>query len=102
MDIAAGRVRLDSAPTSVALAGAVDCLQADVTRCGGITGLLTAAAIAESHELELSGHTAPTIHAHTLCAVPKLRHLEWFHDHVRIERPALRRLPRARGRLRRA
>jgi L-alanine-DL-glutamate epimerase-like enolase superfamily enzyme len=68
------------------LAVAVDCLQADVTRCGGITGLLGAAAIAEAFELELSGHTAPSIHAHVLCAVPKLRHLEWFHDHVRIER----------------
>ena len=48
------------------------------------------------NELDLSGHTAPTIHAHALCAVPKLRHLEWFHDHVRIERHAVRRLPRAR------
>jgi L-alanine-DL-glutamate epimerase-like enolase superfamily enzyme len=68
------------------LAGAVDCLQADATRCGGITGLLAAAAIADAHELDLSGHCAPTIHAHALAAVPNLRHLEWFHDHVRIER----------------
>jgi L-alanine-DL-glutamate epimerase-like enolase superfamily enzyme len=68
------------------LAGAVDCLQADVTRCGGITGLLVAAAIAAAHDLELSGHCAPIIHAHALAAVPNLRHLEWFHDHVRIER----------------
>ena len=52
----------------------------------GITGLLAAAAVAEAHELDLSGHTAPTIHAHVLCAVTKLRHLEWFHDHVWIER----------------
>lgn len=69
-----------------ALADVVDCLQADATRCGGVTGLLAAAAVAEAHELQLSGHTAPTIHAHLLTAVPKLRHLEWFHDHVRIER----------------
>jgi len=68
------------------LIGAVDCLQADVTRCGGITGLLVAAAVAAAHEVDLSGHTAPGIHAHVLCAVPRLRHLEWFHDHVRIER----------------
>jgi L-alanine-DL-glutamate epimerase-like enolase superfamily enzyme len=68
------------------LMGTIDCLQADVTRCGGITGLLAAGALAAAHELDLSGHTAPTIHAHGLCAVPKLRHLEWFHDHVRIER----------------
>jgi L-alanine-DL-glutamate epimerase-like enolase superfamily enzyme len=68
------------------LIGAVDCMQADATRCGGITGLLQAAALAEAFELDLSGHTAPTIHAHALCAVAKQRHVEWFHDHVRIER----------------
>jgi len=85
MDVAAGEYAWTPADFR-ALVGAVDCLQADVTRCGGITGLLAAAALAEAHELELSGHTAPTIHAHVLCAVPKLRHLEWFHDHVRIER----------------
>ncbi len=67
-------------------AGAVDCLQADVTRCGGITVWLRAAALAESHGLEISGHCAPHAHAHAAAAVPNVRHLEWFHDHVRIER----------------
>ncbi|HEY3922141.1 MAG TPA: enolase C-terminal domain-like protein [Gaiellaceae bacterium] len=85
MDIAAGEYAY-TPDAFRALAGAVDCLQADVTRCGGITGLLGAAAVAEAFELDLSGHTAPSIHAHVLCAAPKLRHLEWFHDHVRIER----------------
>ncbi|HWE80667.1 MAG TPA: enolase C-terminal domain-like protein [Gaiellaceae bacterium] len=84
MDIAAGEYAA-TLGDFVELAKCVDCLQADVTRCGGITGLLAAASIAEANELDLSGHTAPTIHAHALCAVPKLRHLEWFHDHVRIE-----------------
>jgi len=69
-----------------ALLGAVDCLQADATRCGGITGFLQAGSLGEAFELDLSGHTAPTIHAHAMCAVPKARHVEWFHDHVRIER----------------
>ena len=68
------------------LVGAVDCLQADVTRCGGITGLLQVAGLAHAHGLALSGHCAPAISAHALCAVTNLRHLEWFHDHVRIER----------------
>jgi L-alanine-DL-glutamate epimerase-like enolase superfamily enzyme len=67
------------------LIGCVDCLQADVTRCGGITGLLQAAGLAAGAGLELSGHCAPQLSAHALCAVPKLRHLEYFHDHVRIE-----------------
>lgn len=66
-------------------AGAVDCLQADVTRCGGITGWLRAAALAEAAGLEISGHCAPQLHAHVAAAVPNVRHLEWFHDHVRIE-----------------
>jgi L-alanine-DL-glutamate epimerase-like enolase superfamily enzyme len=67
-------------------AGAVDCLQADVTRCGGITVWLRAAALAQSRGIEISGHCAPHVHAHAAAAVPNLRHLEWFHDHVRIER----------------
>ncbi|WP_037673972.1 enolase C-terminal domain-like protein [Streptomyces griseus] len=67
-------------------AGAVDCLQADVTRCGGITVWLRAAALAQARGIEISGHCAPHAHAHAAAAVPNLRHLEWFHDHVRIER----------------
>jgi L-alanine-DL-glutamate epimerase-like enolase superfamily enzyme len=66
-------------------AGAVDCLQADVSRCGGITEWLRAAAVAASYGLEISGHCAPHLHAAVAATVPNLRHLEWFHDHVRIE-----------------
>jgi L-alanine-DL-glutamate epimerase-like enolase superfamily enzyme len=66
-------------------AGAVDCLQADVSRCGGITEWLRVAAVAASYGLEISGHCAPHLHAAAATAVPNLRHLEWFHDHVRIE-----------------
>ncbi|MER6171469.1 enolase C-terminal domain-like protein [Streptosporangium sp. NPDC001681] len=66
-------------------AGAVDCLQADVSRCGGISEWLRVAAVAASHDLQISGHCAPHLHAHAAAATPNLRHLEWFHDHVRIE-----------------
>jgi L-alanine-DL-glutamate epimerase-like enolase superfamily enzyme len=66
-------------------AGAVDCLQADVSRCGGITEWLRVAAVAASYGLEISGHCGPHLHAHVAAATPNLRHLEWFHDHVRIE-----------------
>jgi L-alanine-DL-glutamate epimerase-like enolase superfamily enzyme len=66
-------------------AGAVDVLQADVTRCGGITGLIAAGAIAAAHQAPLSAHCAPAISAHACCAVETLEHLEYFHDHVRIE-----------------
>jgi L-alanine-DL-glutamate epimerase-like enolase superfamily enzyme len=67
------------------LVGCVDVLQADVTRCGGITGLLSASGLANAHGVDLSAHCAPAISAHAFCAVERLRHLEYFHDHVRVE-----------------
>jgi L-alanine-DL-glutamate epimerase-like enolase superfamily enzyme len=67
-------------------AGAVDVLQADATRCLGITGFARAAALAEAHHAPLSAHTAPALHVHACCALSAVRHLEWFYDHVRIER----------------
>ncbi|MFE9173802.1 enolase C-terminal domain-like protein [Streptomyces kebangsaanensis] len=66
-------------------ADAVDCLQADVTRCGGITGVLQVAGLAAARHLDLSAHCAPAVSAHAFCAVHRLRHLEYFHDHVRFE-----------------
>jgi L-alanine-DL-glutamate epimerase-like enolase superfamily enzyme len=66
-------------------AGAVDCLQVDATRAGGYTEWLRAAAVAHAHGLEVSAHCAPNLHAPVASATPNLRHLEWFHDHVRIE-----------------
>lgn len=66
-------------------AGAVDVLQADVTRIGGITGLHRASALCEAHGVRLSAHTAPALHLHACCALLPMVHLEWFHDHVRIE-----------------
>jgi L-alanine-DL-glutamate epimerase-like enolase superfamily enzyme len=68
------------------LVGRVDCLQADATRCGGVTGVLGAAGLAAAHQLDVSAHCAPQLSAHVFCGVPTRRHLEYFHDHVRIER----------------
>jgi L-alanine-DL-glutamate epimerase-like enolase superfamily enzyme len=84
LDIAAGEYAYVPADFRN-LIGAVDCLQADVTRCGGYTGLLGAARLGAAFGLDISGHCAPQLSAHGLCAVPNLRHLEYFHDHVRIE-----------------
>ena len=64
---------------------AVDVLQVDVTRCGGITGFLRAATLCDAFHIPLSAHCAPALHLHVACAAPGLRHQEWFHDHVRIE-----------------
>jgi L-alanine-DL-glutamate epimerase-like enolase superfamily enzyme len=68
-------------------AGAVDVLQADASRCGGITGFLKTADLCEAFGLPLSAHCAPALHLHPCCAVTAdFRHLEYFHDHARIER----------------
>ena len=66
-------------------AGAVDCLQADLTRCGGYTGFLKVGALCDAFEIPMSAHCAPQLHAHVGCAVSRLRHVEYFHDHTRIE-----------------
>ncbi len=68
------------------LSACVDVLQADVTRCGGVTNLLRVDGIAQAAQLPFSAHCAPAISAHACCAMQSLRHLEYFHDHVRIER----------------
>jgi len=85
LEIAAGEYG-DLLPYFERMAPCIDCLQADVTRCGGLTGLLEVAALANAHGLDLSAHCAPAISAHAFCAVQRLRHLEYFHDHVRVER----------------
>jgi L-alanine-DL-glutamate epimerase-like enolase superfamily enzyme len=87
MDIAAGEYGdLSGAFRRMLEAGAVDCLQADATRCGGYSGFLKVAALCEAFEMPLSAHCAPQLHASVACAVPCLRHVEYFYDHVRIGR----------------
>jgi L-alanine-DL-glutamate epimerase-like enolase superfamily enzyme len=86
MNIAAGEYGYDETYFRRMLdAGSVDVLQADATRCAGFTGLLQASALAFAHHLPLSAHCAPTLHVHIGCAALPMRHLEYFHDHVRIE-----------------
>lgn len=87
MEIAAGEYGWDAfAFLRLLQAGAVDVLQADATRCGGITGLLRAGALADAYGIALSTHCAPSLHLAVAYALPRLAHLEWFHDHQRIER----------------
>lgn len=86
MRIAGGEYGYDSYDFRRMLeAGAVDVLMPDATRCGGITGFLEAAAIAEAFSTPLSSHCAPSMHLHVACAVPQFDILELFHDHARIE-----------------
>jgi L-alanine-DL-glutamate epimerase-like enolase superfamily enzyme len=67
-------------------AQAVTILQADCTRCGGVSGFLDAASLCWAHDVPLSSHCGPSMHLHVCCAVPRAVHMEFFHDHVRIER----------------
>jgi L-alanine-DL-glutamate epimerase-like enolase superfamily enzyme len=67
-------------------AQAVDVMQIDGTRCGGFTGFLRGGALCEATPLPCSAHTSPTLHAHVCCCVTPARHVEYFHDHVRVER----------------
>jgi L-alanine-DL-glutamate epimerase-like enolase superfamily enzyme len=86
MAIAAGEYGFDVGDLRRMIeAGAVDVLQPDATRCLGPTGFVLAAALCEAHGLPLSAHTAPSLHAHLCCHATTARHVEWFHDHVRIE-----------------
>jgi L-alanine-DL-glutamate epimerase-like enolase superfamily enzyme len=86
MDIAAGEYGYDAFYFRRMLqAGAVDVLQADATRCGGITGFLKAAALCEAFNVPLSSHCAPTLHLAACCAANAAVHMEYFHDHERIE-----------------
>ena len=86
MDVAAGEYGYDPWYFRDMLrAGAVDVLQADATRCLGVTGFLDAAKLAQGFALPFSAHTSPTIHAQVGCAAARLINVEYFYDHVRIE-----------------
>ena len=86
MEIAAGEYGTDIFHFQRLLdAEAVDVLQADVTRCGGVTGVRNADALAKARCLPLSAHCAPAISAHVFAACETAVHLEYFHDHVRVE-----------------
>jgi len=85
MAIAAGEYEWDLQGLA-ALAPRVDVVQADVTRIGGVTNLLRADAVCRAAQRPFSAHCAPAVSAHVCCAIEALAHLEYFHDHVRVER----------------
>lgn len=82
LEIAAGEYGWEPAYFSSMLP-CVDVLQIDASRVQGPTGFMKACAAAG--HLPISSHCAPTLHAHTNCAVGGVRHLEYFFDHMRIE-----------------
>ncbi len=95
MDVAAGEYGHDALYFRRMLeAGAVDVLQADATRCGGVTGFVLAAGVAAGFGIPLSSHCGPSLHVALMCAAQTGLHAEWFFDHVRIERMLLDGAPR--------
>ncbi len=87
IEVAAGEYGYDISYFNQMLsAQAVDVLQADATRCAGITGFLKASNLCEAYHIPFSAHTAPSIHLHPCCASKPLRNIEYFFDHVRIEK----------------
>ncbi|QGN32865.1 enolase C-terminal domain-like protein [Microlunatus sp. Gsoil 973] len=84
IDVAAGEYGYDLVYFA-RMAPVVDCLQIDVTRCGGFTEWRRAAAVAAANGLEVSAHCAPNLSAQAAAATPNFRHIEWFADHERIE-----------------
>lgn len=86
MQIAAGEYGYDLVYFRRMLAsGAVDVLQADATRCAGITGFLQVSALSQARLTPLSAHCGPSLHAPVCCAAAPVCHIEYFHDHARIE-----------------
>jgi L-alanine-DL-glutamate epimerase-like enolase superfamily enzyme len=96
LEVAAGEYGF-MLPDFARLAAAVDCLQADVTRCGGITALQQVDGVSAAAGIDLSAHCAPAVSASAFGAVQRLRHLEYFHDHVRVEGLLLAGVPEPRG-----
>jgi L-alanine-DL-glutamate epimerase-like enolase superfamily enzyme len=87
MDIAAGEYGYDVLYFKRMLdAGAVDVQQADASRCAGISEFLRVGALCDAANIPMSAHTSPSLHLHPCCALARLRNIEYFHDHVRIEK----------------
>lgn len=95
-DVAAGEYAADLYEAA-RLCPVVDCLQLDVTRCGGYTGFLHGCAVAAAHNLDVSAHCAPSLSAQVAAAVPNFRHIEWFADHARLEPVLVDGAPQVQG-----
>jgi L-alanine-DL-glutamate epimerase-like enolase superfamily enzyme len=76
-------------------ARSVDVLQADASRCLGISGFLQVDALCAAHGVPLSAHCAPSLHLHAALAATRFWHQEWFYDHVRIEQMLFDGAPKA-------
>ncbi len=58
--------------------GALDVVQPDVTRLGGLTAWLKVAALAERHHRPLSPHLLPEVGVHLCCGLPAVTSVEYM------------------------
>lgn len=71
--------------------GAVDVLQPDITKVGGLTAWLKIAALAEQYHRPLAPHLLPEVSVHLACGLPQVRMVEympWLYPAF-IEPPAI-------------
>ncbi|MCK6452301.1 MAG: mandelate racemase [Alphaproteobacteria bacterium] len=59
-------------------AGSCDYAMPDVTKIGGVTAWMRAAALAEAHGMPLSSHLFAEVSAHLMCAAPTAHFLEYM------------------------
>ncbi|HZO94594.1 MAG TPA: enolase C-terminal domain-like protein [Candidatus Baltobacteraceae bacterium] len=85
MAISTGEYITDTARADE-LAPVCDVLQADASRCGGYTGFFAIDGYCDVVRKPLSSHCGPMLHLHAAAAALRLRHMEYFHDQVRIEK----------------
>lgn len=96
IDVAAGEYGYDL-PYFERMIPFVDVLQIDASRCAGFTEWLRVAEMADARGVEVSTHTAQSLHVQVAGAAPNLRHLEYFADHHRVDRLLFEGVPEPRG-----
>lgn len=95
-EVAAGEYICEIADARL-MCDAVDCVQLDVTRCGGYTGWRRCAAYAHAANVPVSAHCAPALHLPLAISDGAVRHIEWFSDHVALESQLVDGAPLVRG-----
>jgi L-alanine-DL-glutamate epimerase-like enolase superfamily enzyme len=71
--------------------GAVDVVQPDITRVGGLTAWLKVATLAERHHRPIAPHLMPEVAVHLACGLPHVRMVEympWLYP-AYVEPPAI-------------
>ena len=70
---------------------AVDILQPDITRLGGVTSFLKVAVLADLHHRTVAPHLFPEIAVHFACGLPNVKVVEYmpWHFPIFVEPPAL-------------